>query len=65
MILDIVVLDYSCHEVFRYMQQKFETGDSDEVEEWLRNSTDHQLSNCSWMSAKHIFINEFYGEPSS
>lgn len=51
----IVVMDYSAVSVSHYHAYiTVEDGqeESEAIENWLRDKTEHHLSNCSWMSSE-------------
>lgn len=54
--VNIVVLDYSGVSVNFYngveIEEEAGVDFSEKVENWLRNNTEHHLSNCSWMSSE-------------
>lgn len=56
--VNIVVLDYSGVSVNFYngaeIKEKAGFDLSEKVEEWLRENTEHHLSNCSWMSSEEV-----------
>lgn len=53
---NIVVLDYSGNTVSFYTGVEIPkmplTDDSELIEVWLEQETEHRLSNCSWMSSE-------------